>query len=71
MGDAIIDFSGTTRSCSSLMRTLLENYDTLRDAIGTADGTTFELSDVMFEAPIFRPGTCICHHKEAFEAWHT
>ena len=55
VGDAIIDLSDVTRSCAGSMRALLENYETLRDAIAAAEGLTFALSDVTLEAPISDP----------------
>ena len=55
VGDAIVDLSDVTRSCAGSMRALLENYETLRDAIAAAEGLTFALSDVTLEAPISDP----------------
>ena len=55
VGDAIVDLSDVTRSCAGSMRALLENYETLRDAIAAAEGPTFALSDVTLEAPISDP----------------
>jgi len=55
VGDAVVDLNGVARSCGGSMRTLLENYDTLRDAVAAAEGPTFKLSDVTLEAPISDP----------------